>query len=303
VWENADTGSDCYARAATIATRTPTFGAEVEIDGTNNSGKASDIAEIDTNKFVVAHVGTDSDLYAEVCTLSGNTITEGADTEIVDAITIQADSVRVQKVDTDKFIVFYDSAASTPYCVVCTVSGTTITAGTPVALPSGMWGGVYTNPSYVEAGKVFFSMYNQQGITATPYMILEAYIAQVTGTVPVFNQLLSFNGFNGVMPESAALTATPVGTAILNDYQYQVMLSETTDWDIFTINVGDNNFIGFSAETIATGNPCTVNLFKDNNQSGLTAGAVYYLGANGVISLTGEVEAGKAISATEILVR
>jgi len=73
-------------------------------------------------------------------------------------------------------------------------------------------------------------------------------------------------------------------------------------------NVTAENFIGFANADYANGATATVEIAGNINddQSGLTAGQEYFVQGDGSLSLTADdpsVSAGKALSATKILVK
>ena len=73
-------------------------------------------------------------------------------------------------------------------------------------------------------------------------------------------------------------------------------------------NLTSENFLGFAAHTYADTQSALVNstCTVDRNQSGLTAGQTYYVQTDGSLGTTAadpSVEAGTAISSTEIIVK
>ena len=94
-----------------------------------------------------------------------------------------------------------------------------------------------------------------------------------------------------------------------DDYEYYVVnptYSNTVTTT--TINLTTENFIGFSENAVSANETSKVKVVNiDDNQTGLTAGKIYYVKNDGTLSTTAEsgkvVEAGKAISATKLLIR
>ena len=129
-WED-DTLNDGECRAATVSTRTINFGAA----STFAAYTSFDIGActIDTNKIAVIYPDGDLlwDGYARVATVSGTTIgTWGTAIEIE---TGDMEAPSCAKLDTDKFISCYndETNSNTQTCVASTVSGTTVSPGTP----------------------------------------------------------------------------------------------------------------------------------------------------------------------------
>ena len=93
------------------------------------------------DQYISVYHGTGSGsnrIHAKVGTVSGTTITWGAEQTIVSAGNPDQPDALWDTVN-NKLIVLYRNAAdsSKGYCAVCAVSGTTITGGTPVAVTSG----------------------------------------------------------------------------------------------------------------------------------------------------------------------
>jgi hypothetical protein len=130
----------CSVMAGTVAANKRwTWGSLVEVYG-NTQAKAR-ICKIDTNKFAVVYIGASSYPCARVGTVSGTTITLGAEL-VLNAYECVA--LAVGGINTDKFVVAYD--ASTILNVkACTVATTTITAGNAVA--TNINGSTFAEPS------------------------------------------------------------------------------------------------------------------------------------------------------------
>ena len=73
-------------------------------------------------------------------------------------------------------------------------------------------------------------------------------------------------------------------------------------------NLGDNNFVGFSKGSYTDGNTAKIGSLSalDENQTGLTTATTYYVKDDGTLSITPStpiVEAGKAVSSTNLIVK
>ena len=74
------------------------------------------------------------------------------------------------------------------------------------------------------------------------------------------------------------------------------------------INLTSENFIGFAEDTVATGQPVTVNTKGaiDENQTSLTPGQQYFVQTGGTIGTSADspsVVAGTAVTATKLIVK
>ena len=130
---------------ATVSDTTITFGtisefdSNIKVDFFGAMEGGVDVCEIDTDKFIVVYSDDDSgdDGYAVAVTVSGTTI--GTWGTAVELETGDAEQQTCAQLDTDKFASCYndESNSDTATCVAATVSGTTITGGTPTTHLSG----------------------------------------------------------------------------------------------------------------------------------------------------------------------
>lgn len=136
VYEITNTTLRAVVVTVNRATMTLSLGTAVSLttDSSQLEGGYTDICTISTDKFVVSYRSNADNtiIKAVVCTVSGTTITVGTPQTIKDyAATINLSSIC--KLDTDKFAIFTEDTSATHEVFACTVSGTVITVGTPVA--------------------------------------------------------------------------------------------------------------------------------------------------------------------------
>jgi len=287
--------SKTNAITGTISGTTITFGAIIEVAATD-CDEHLDNCEIGTDKIVTAYRGTDDDLYARVATISTITMTQGAALELEDAITVT--SIRMEKVEDDKFIVIYNTGSEAKL-IVCTVSGTTITKGTPISISS--VDSFPNNIKYFEDNKVAI-MYGgdtfPEGIVNYDYLNIIVGWVTTDGTVPTVHQICRLDRTYNPL---TSLYIYKTEIVKVNDDMFQLVLSENTGKDIYVQNIADNNFIGFADSSESSGDEVEADFLYNSNQTGLTPGAKYYLADSGALALTGIVPAGMAVSATKII--
>ncbi len=255
---------------------------------------ASFIKKIGTDKYVLVTPDTGTSIYAQVCTLSGTTITAGTEAQISTVVSSGGVGVlQVVSPATDVFVLrIRGSSSNIALVVACTVSGTTITAGTGVSSTSvanfALSGGIYALNSstlYVSGGT---SVSN-----AIQKFTLSGNTLTLTGVVA---QTFTSVGFNGII-------------AMDNGYMVTADLTSTTldAW----IQGMSNNFIGIvQSSPSQTQTASVVVAGVDANQSGLFPGGSYLV-SNGTLtfisSLTtvntlNDLDIVKAISTTQIIV-
>jgi hypothetical protein len=84
-----------------------------------------------------------------------------------------------------------------------------------------------------------------------------------------------------------------------------IVTDADSDPRVFTVTVGTTfDYLGIADGSASDGGTVTVNLAGsiDENQTGLSAGIVYYTGDNGALAVTGDRKIGKALSSSAILI-
>jgi len=307
-WNDTATTDAGRSITATISGTTPTFGAEIETTASDTNGTL-DVTDIDTNKVINVYADGNADLAGRVSTISGNTMTQGAEVVIHASINLAGGTIRVAKITTDKFAVIYtDTADYTTYLTICTVSGTVITAGTPLNLCGGdsdiRQSLNFKDIIYFADNKMALAFAPDDSMVAydaTSFAPVSLFFVTASGTTATLHRIGEAPAFLGDEIAYSAGKTTGPGLAYLNADQVQFGVTEATGFDLFTVNFADNNFIGFADSTITSGNAVIVNHLVDKNQSSLLTGAKYYLDASGALAVSGKVFAGTALSATSIL--
>lgn len=243
---------DCFSNGITHFSRlnlsnTPTIDTE-KYSGTDAT-TWQDICKLDTDKFVVIYRNsTDSDIYGVVATVSGSTITFGS-AQLITAGTITR--MLCVQLTTDKFVAQYaDGSGIKAKC--CTVSGTTITAGTEATIFAS---GDYHGLDVIDSGTFVSSVLN----SGNP----EGVISTVSGTTISSGSAVSYsiggNGWTscriacidsdklammytrGTSDATAVVFATFSGTTIGTWGDVQTLENTKSDWedmDIIKISAG-----------------------------------------------------------------
>ncbi len=204
----------------------------------------------------------------------------------------------------DKFLFLYQiSSGDDGEGIVFTISGTSVTAGAETNLHDN-----WTNTQTIgksDFGKIPIIYRNSSN---------HAYYAEVTitGTTPALSGEAVLNSgttyFNGLSLDTTQgdikLLATYEDSS--NDLASTVIIPNGTR-TVSTPNLTTENFVGIANEAATENATVKVKIGGvDANQSELTAGQLYYVKNDGTLSTTAEtdktVEAGKALSATKLLV-
>lgn len=268
------------AYAFTVSGTVPTFGASAAMDA-NLGGATTDLAsrKINTDKFVIVNSNAG---YAQVGTISGVTITFGTAASYISSPTAYAQYTDVISIANDSFIVSCQKGTATNI-TACTVSGTTITAGTPI------------DPGL---GNTSVAMLPLSSSTFYVFGGVKLFIYSVSGTV-------------------ITLSSTVISKINTNS-QRESMLDFTTYWMNFTSSTGtgtyfikgmSNNFIGFVQSNALKDATVSVLLSGvDTHQTSLIAGKRYLVNAGALTAVDSDVTVNTlddidvvtALSATEV---
>jgi hypothetical protein len=257
---------------------------------TNN---ASYIATIGVNKVVLVTRVSTTSLFAQVATVSGATIVSlGTEVQISTTTSNTAtlmDGFQVVSPTTDVFVVVQSgSTDTTRLLTACTVSGTTITAGTTISVvAAGNLGGLWA----ANSTQLYLVGSNSSNVALT-----------------------------SITRSGTTLTAGPTGNWVANFAPRMVVLTDNGCPSINTASttalstwwVGlSSNYIGIVQNTVSRNGSATVLIQGiDANQSGLAAGSVYSV-ANGTltavnplatVSTLSDIHIVRALSTTQIKV-
>ena len=305
----ADPGNSEYGTAivGTVSGTSITFGSE-GVFQTANIKYPSCTFDTNSNKVIISYyLNSNSVQYAVVGTVSGTSISFGSPSA-TGITSVEGASATVYDSNSNKTVIAAKSASSYGRAVVGTVSGTSISFGTPV---------VFVN-SAIEGGRkgphgAFNSDLNQvaifvdgDGFGGT------VYTGTVSGTSISFDSGLAItsgahdiNDIAGIVYDTASDKLVVGYGDQLNSYRGT---ANVVTPDSLSTNITSENFIGFSDGAFATTQSAAINTTNtiDRNQSGLTAGQTYFVQTDGTLGTTAaspSVTAGTAISATELIVK
>lgn len=293
-----DKGNSGYGTAivGTVSGTSISFGSSSLFVSAAASG-VSACYDSTSGKIVVAYRNsTTTNGNGAVGTVSGTSISFGSSTEF-DSGNV-GDAGIAPDTTSGKLIVSYKDGANSDYgtAVVATVSGTSISFGTPVVFESASVAGTVLAAN-TDTGQTAL-LYSSSG--------LQLRTAAVSGSTVSFgdkNTASSSASFFGLAYDAnaSAFVSTYRDGSNSNYGTARVVQFPST-------NLTSENFLGFAAHTYADTQSALVNstCTVDRNQSGLTAGQTYYVQTDGTLGTTAadpSVVAGTAISSTEIIVK
>ena len=290
------------AIVGTVSGTSISFGSEVTFNNaeTNTTATAFDS---NSNKIVISYKDGGNSNYgtAIVGTVSGTSISFGS--ESVFSTNASQDATCTFDSTNNKIVIAYRDSTNSSYgtAVVGTVSGTSISFGTPV---------VYESASSTNQSSVYDSNNNKIVITYRDDGNSgsgTAITGTVSGTSISFGTPITLSADNDYISSAFDSTTNKVVIAIRNGGGSNKGTSYVLGTDSLSTNLTTENYIGLAAEAIsngATGKITTVGGIN-SGQTGLTTAQTYYVQNNGSLATSAgnpSVVAGTAVSNTKVLV-
>ena len=294
VFQDSSDSSKAKAIVGTVSGTSVSFGSETTF-ASPNSSQYSVVSALSDTKVVIAWSDTPSGTRGRtiVGTVSGTSISFGS------AVTYDSSAVvrhSITALSDTKFVIAYEDGGNSFYgtAIAGTVSGTSITLGTPVVFLSSSLH--YSSPDITNIDADNFAIV-YRGETNKGEVIQ----GTTSGTDITFGSGIAFSAAT-----STSNWTTLVGDKVVIGYDQTNFTAIT--YSPPSTNLTAENFIGIASNGYATGQAATINVkgFIDDNQSSLTAGQSYYVQTNGDLGLTAadpSVFAGTAVSATKLIVK
>jgi len=305
VFAYRDQGNSNYGTAivGTVSGTSITFGSAV-VFNTGITNYIDSVFDSSNNKVVLVYQDATNSGYgtAVVGTVSGTSISFGSES-VYETSSVNYNSVSFDS-SSNKVVVGYQDSGNSGYgtAAVGTVSGTSISFGTPVVFQS-------SNSDWVEC--VYDSSANKTNVffrdnTAVPYPLTQT-VGTVSGTSISFTTPALLENTN------ASYIATTFDSNVnkiviayrdeSNSYHGKAIVFQNE-----STNLTAENYIGTAKSGAADGDGVVVNTQGnvDTGQTGLTAGQSYYVQTDGTLGTTAgspSVFAGTAVSSTKLIVK
>ena len=298
-----ESNNNGYSKVGTVSGTSISFEDETQFNGNFYSPA---ISSVGNGKVVLSYKDTanSNTSTARVGTISGTSISFGSEVAFDPGTSISRMS-SVFDTTNNKLVIVYNNSANIDEgkAVVGTVSGTSISFGTPV---------IFNNASTSYPGITFDSDTNKV-VIAYRDGGNSNYGTAIRGTVS--GTSISFG--SEVVYESAVVSWTRVAYDSSNqkavivyrddgnsNYGTAVVFSATSQ----TTNLTAENYIGIAAEAISNGATGKINVVAGTNtgQTGLTTAQKYFVQPTGTLATSAgdpSVVAGTAISDTKIIVQ
>ena len=303
-YNRAGSSPNGTAVVGTVSGTSISFGSEVAF-GSNSTTLYSNTYDSTNDKVVISYRdSTNSEARSVVGTISGTSISFGSPTAF-ESSNMASLLASVFDSTNGKVVIVYQDYGNSNYgtAVVGTVSGTSISFGTPV---------VFNSASTDTAGATFDTT-NGKVIIAYKDDGNSNYGTAIVGTVSgtsisfgsesVFESAATYHINQRIAYDSTnkkvviGYRASSIGKSVVF-----TPVSESTT------NLTTENYIGIAAEAIANGATGKINVVAGTNtgQTGLTTAQKYFVQPNGTLATSAgspSVVAGTAISDTKIVVR
>lgn len=190
----------------TISGTTITVGTDTVLREAFCAGNIISAVALNENKIFIAH-STNSNyfLYGFVCTINGNEITVGIDTQLSSEVK-SGNTISAVKLDEGKVFIAHSYGSSYYlYGMVCTISGTTIIKGTDTKLCSDARnGGSEISVAVLDSSKVFIAFSHYVNST-----LLYSIVCTINGTTITKG---TANGINITIPPNLFVSAVALSS-------------------------------------------------------------------------------------------
>ena len=305
-YQDANNSNYGTARVGTVSGTSISFGSAVVFESAAVQNTLSAAFDSTNNKVVIAYDDGGNSSYgtAIVGTVSGTSISFGSPT-VFESAAITFASAAFDSTN-DKVIIAYRDTGNSDYgtAVVGTVSGTSISFGSPVVFESGRADDI----------SVAYDSTNDKVVISYKDNPNDGYGTVIRGSVS--GTSISFDTpahvFHSDSTEYTSIAFDSGNSKLVvaykdneNNLGEAVVMDSTT---LISTNLTANNFLGFSNAAYTDGQTATIQITGsvDDAQSGLTTARKHYVQNDGTLSTTAgdpSVEAGTAVSATEIIVK
>ena len=310
-YKDQGNGNTSTCRVLSLSGGSFTQGSEIIVGAGGEKYLFDSVYDPDSGKIIAVYTNADQShrLAAVVATVSGLNVTFGSEAFISAGNASEFNSVTYDTNAQKVVVVYRNTAASNVSSAVGSVSGTSITFGTPIVVYGTSVN--FVSISYDDNAKKVLVSYGDGGNSNKGTY----HEGTVSGSSITFGSSIVFN-------VGDSLSYTPVVYDPDTQKSILAMWDGTTygtnggnlEANVISVsgvnsNLTDDNFIGFSDGGYTNGQTATIKTISSVNdtQTGLTAGKRYHVAADGTLSEPVppgfNVFAGTAVSATEIIVK
>jgi hypothetical protein len=200
-YSNGNNGGYLYAQILTISGTTITASTPVQCNSYYSDYITTTLVSSDKVLVCYRNDSNSNYLYAQILTISGTTITASTP---VQCNSYYSDFITTTLVSSDKVLVCYSNVSNSSYLYaqILTISGTTITASTPVQCNS--YNSYFITTTLVSSDKVLVCYYNHSN------SCLYAQILTISGTTITASTPVQCNSYNSQYISTTLLSSDRV---------------------------------------------------------------------------------------------
>jgi hypothetical protein len=229
----AYTGNGCFLRVATVSGNSFSLGTALSlVSNTDVSGASTSLIKITNTTFLFSYsrytAGTTPYVvYSVVITVSGTTVSAGTPLSVYSASPAFGCYMNSVMITATTAMLFFTVAGNSARCVIISISGTTLTAGTIVAFPSSWTSTTYglcvLSPTKVlcllhaNGGEGFIATVSGTSISISAYttLVAEMQTASLFTITPnlalaVYSQTFPYAVLIDISPTDVMTAGTPV---------------------------------------------------------------------------------------------
>ena len=293
------------SKVGTVSGTGISFGSVTSASASAGYDDIKSVYDPDNNKVVVIYRQS-STFKSIVGTVSGTGISFGSEVQIVaSGAGENPGQCLVYDTNADKVVYIYRNG-TTGTAIVGTVSGTSISFGTPVIFESSGASGHYAASFDPSENKVVIS-YLYYSTPETGRVV----VGTVSGTSISFNTPVQF--YNQEAKYLSIAFDSNLNRSVIswrdgsNGYGKSIVFKTEDEITVGATNLTSENFVGVSDAAYSDGATATIQTAGavDDAQSSLTAGQAYFLQESGSLATTADstrVFAAVALSATELMI-
>lgn len=291
-----DSDGDHYCQVLTVSTTTITTNTAVKVKTTGNGGIRHALGQLGTDSAIMTYSDSNANLYGVTISVSSTTPTVNAEQTIVGTATTYWHQLK--PISSTKVLMLYSSSGTPVNDQACilTVSGSTITKGSDLALGSNRNGNSYM-------GAVFITTKFALVLKSTSDTQFTLYFLDVSGSTPTStsSQTLSSSIMSGGSHSGSVVKVSP--------WTYHVSGPQSDSDYIVKMTPSSSNFIGLASAAIAdTATGDILHRYRTHTLTGitLTAASKYYIDDDAQPTVNSSLTApalGIAVNTTDLLIQ
>ena len=253
-----DVSNSSYAKAivGNVSGTSISFGTAVTYN-TANSSKYGVVDKLTDTKVIIAYSETPQGERgrALVATISGTSISFGSQVTYDDGGSLTVVNHSIVALSETQFVISYLDKDESNYgrSIVGSVSGTTVSMHNTTNFNGA------ANAAYIPTSvKINSTQFAIAFSPSSPSNTRKVIIGTVASNTATFASAVTFNGGSGSRDSVAGMTL--LGTSdLLIGWRPDETESPVVDYLLQSANITSENFIGFAQDTVATGQPVTIN--------------------------------------------